>query len=126
MLRHYHEGIYANHWVVLGDAGEQFSTYHIPYRRQCYMRSVRAFVRLFQRALYLTQGQTHTVCHMQRDVVGARQRVVMCSHAALHAVTGRVVFFHFLLFNQRVNRWVLCFIFAAGEPLGTLFYFCSG
>ena len=43
-------------------------------------------------------------------MVGARQRVVMCSHAALHVVAGRVLLFHFLLFVP------------AGEPLGTLFF----
>ena len=110
MLRHDHESINTNHGIVHGDAGEQFFAYHIPYWGHCHMRRVGAFVWLLQRALYLAQGQTHTVCHMQGDVVGARQRVVMCSHAALHVVAGRVLLFHFLLFVP------------AGEPLGTLFF----
>jgi hypothetical protein len=44
---------------------------------------------------------------MQRDVVDARQRVVMGSHAALHAVLGWALFEHFFFLDQRVNRWAL-------------------
>ena len=123
MLRHDHESIYTNHGIVHGDAGEQFFAYHIPYWGHCHMRRVGAFVWLLQRALYLAQGQTHTVCHMQGDVVGARQRVVMCSHAALHVVAGRVLLFHFLLFVPAGEPLgTLFFCYACGEPLGTLFF----
>ena len=91
------------------------------------MRRVGAFVWLLQRALYLAQGQTHTVCHMQGDVVGARQRVVMCSHAALHVVAGRVQLFHFLLFVPAGEPLgTLFFCYAGGEPLGTLFFCYAG
>ena len=60
----------------------------------------------------LSKGLTHTFCHMNGDVVGARQRVVVCSHAALHAVVGRALFVHF-------------YFLPAGEPLGTVLLDCD-
>ena len=101
-----------NHAIVLADAGKQFFLHHIPYWGQGHMRSVRAAVRLFERALNLSQGLTHSFCHMQGDVVDAGQRVIVGSHAALHAVADRVLPVHLFSFKP------------AGEPPGTLFCHC--
>ena len=98
VVRHNDIVLYLDHWIVHGDAVQQFLFYHFAYLREVNSRGERVAIRLAHIACYIAKGLLTTIHDTDGDVVKTWPAIVFPAAAPSH------MFIRLILFHLRKDR----------------------